>query len=456
MPLVRPEGPRRLGLTRRGTFGRKSPKAAAPHARPSHRSAGVGYTPFPEVAVQQTNEALPREILDSGTKLLVDLCSISSASGDVAGVRAVAERIAAELARCGLTAEVVSEPDEDGNPLPLLVARGPGVGEHPLLLVGHLDTVLEAVPPRIEDGVLWATGALDMKGGIAMLIAALDLLAQRGQTPPADIMLVCVPDEEVGGTISERAVRRWGQGARALLVIEPGESRGDAETLVAGRRGLFEWKLEVTGRAAHSGLAYWQGRSAVGAAADWAAQAQRMSETGPGVTVNVARLVGGDTDFVNGLAANHALLGTSRRRNVVSDRAIAEGEARFLTAADGLRILGRLQRLTESTATTHDLRMTFSQGMSVPPVDPNGPGAPVVQRVMQLAAERGWRLEVEDDRGGISFPNYVADPARVAIVDGLGPVGDGMHTREEHLSLRSFERRIVLLADLLASLAPRD
>ncbi|MDD5562613.1 MAG: M20/M25/M40 family metallo-hydrolase [Thermoanaerobaculaceae bacterium] len=404
----------------------------------------------------QTNEALPREILDSGTKLLLDLCSISSASGDVAGVRAVADRIATELARCGLAAEVASESDDEGNPLPLLVARGPEAGEHPLLLVGHLDTVLDAVPPRIEDGRLWATGALDMKGGLAMLVAALDLLASRGERPPADLMLVGVPDEEVGGTISERAVRRWGQGARVLLVIEPGERRGDAETLVAGRRGLFEWKIEVSGRAAHSGLAYWQGRSALGAAADWTAQAQRMSETGAGVTVNAARLVGGDTDFVDGLATNHALLGTSRRRNVVSDRAIAEGEARFLSAADGLRILGRLQRLTESTAATHDVRMTFSQGMSVPPVDPNGPGAPVVRRVMQLAADRGWRLEVEDDRGGISFPNYVADPAKVAIVDGLGPVGDGMHTREEHLDMRSFERRIVLLADLLASLAHRD
>ena len=405
--------------------------------------------------MQQTNGALPREILESGTKLLVELCSISSASGDLAGVRAVAERIAAELARRGLAVEVASEPDDEGNALPLLVARGPAASDHPLLLVGHLDTVLDAVPPRLEDDALWATGALDMKGGLVMLVAALDLLAHRGEAPPADLMLVGVPDEEVGGTISERAVRRWGQGARTLLVIEPGEARGDGETLVAGRRGLFEWKLEVTGRSAHSGLAYWQGRSALGAAADWAAQAQRMSETGRGVTVNTARLVAGDSDFVDGLAANHALLGTSRRRNVVSDRAVAEGEARFLSAADGLRILGRLQRLAESTAETHDVRMTFSQGMSVPPVDPNGPGAAVVQRVIQLAADRGWRLEVEDDRGGISFPNYVADPARVAIVDGLGPVGDGMHTREEHLDLRSFERRIVLLADLLAALAPR-
>ncbi len=402
----------------------------------------------------QRDATLPREILDSATNLLVDLCSMSSASSDASGVRAVAERMAAELRRCGLAAEILDETDGAGTVLPMLVASGAEAGEHPLVLVGHLDTVLDAVPPRIAEGRLLATGALDMKGGLAMLVGALDLLSQRGEKPPQDLVLVCVPDEEASGEVSERAVRRWAEGARALLVIEPGEARCDGETLVGGRRGLFEWTLEVTGRAAHSGLGYWKGRSALAAAADWAAQAERMSETGSGVTVNVARLVAGDADFVNGIALYHALLGTSRRRNIVSDRAIAEGEARFLTAADGLRILGRLQRLAENTAAAHDVRMTFAQGMHVPPVDPHGPGAAIVGRVAKLAAQRGWRLEVEEDRGGISFPNYVADPARLAIVDGLGPVGDGMHTREEYLDLHSFERRIVLLADVLASLAP--
>jgi len=402
--------------------------------------------------VPANTEALPRQILDNTTRLLVELCEISSASGDLAGIRKLAERVAAELSRHGLAAQVGSEDDGDGNAQPVLIACGPEAGKNYLLLVGHMDTVLDAVPPRIEGDRLWATGALDMKGGLAMLVGALELLAARGQKYPPDLLLVAVPDEEVSGTISERAVRRWGEDARALLVIEPGEGRGDAETLVAGRRGMFEWKLDVAGRAAHSGLAYWQGRSALAAAADWAAQAQRMSEPGPGVTVNVARLVAGDTDFVNGLAANFALLGTSRRRNVISDRAVAEGEARFLSPAEGERVLERLQKLTETLASYYDVKMALIRGMSVPPVDPHGPGAPIVQRVVGLAAARGWQLEVEDDRGGISFPNYVAEPTRVPIVDGLGPVGDGMHTRDEYVSLRSFERRIVLLADLLATL----
>jgi glutamate carboxypeptidase len=402
--------------------------------------------------VRKRAEALPREILEGATKLLVELCTISSASGDQEGIRQVAARLAAELGKRGLSANVGSENDEDNKPQPVLVACGPKAGEKFLLLVGHMDTVLDAAPPRIDGGRLFATGALDMKGGLAMLVGALDLLAHRGQEAPADLMLVAVPDEEVGGTIAERAVRRWAQDARALLVIEPGEARDGGETLVAGRRGLFEWRLEVTGRAAHSGLAYWQGRSALAAAADWAAQAQRMSETGPGPTVNVARLVAGDSDFVNGLGTHFALLGTSRRRNVISDRALAEGEVRFLSPADGDRILERLERLTETLAAHYDVKMIFARGTGVPPVDPHGPGAPIVERVVGLAAARGWQLEVEEDRGGISFPNYVADPSNVAIVDGLGPVGDGMHTREEYLDLASFERRIVLFADLLASL----
>jgi len=395
---------------------------------------------------------LPGEILESATKLLVDLCTMSSASGDHEGIRQVASRVAAELARRGLSAEVGTESDENNEQQPVLIACGPKAGDHYLLLVGHMDTVLDAAPPRIEGGRLIATGALDMKGGLAMFVGALDLLAHRGQQPPADLMLVAVPDEEVGGAIAERAVRRWAADARVLLVIEPGEARNGGETLVAGRRGLLEWRLDVTGRASHSGLAYWQGRSALAAAADWSAQAQRMSEPGPGPTVNVARMVGGDTDFVNGLAAHFALLGTSRRRNVISERALAEGEVRFISPADGERIVDRLERLTETLAEHYDVKMILARGISVPPVDPHGPGAPIVERVVGLAAARGWQLEVEEDRGGISFPNYVPDPSKVPIVDGLGPVGDGMHTREEYLDLASFERRIVLLADLLATL----
>ena len=90
-------------------------------------------------------------------------------------------------------------------------------------MIGHLDTVLPAVRRRAGSMIgSQGTGALDMKGGFAALVGALGLLRRRGSSLPADLMVVAVPDEEIGGPISEAAVRRWGEGARAVLVLEPG------------------------------------------------------------------------------------------------------------------------------------------------------------------------------------------------------------------------------------------
>jgi glutamate carboxypeptidase len=236
------------------------------------------------------------------------------------------------------------------------------------------------------------------------------------------------------------------------LVIEPGERRGDSETLVAGRRGLTEWRLEITGTPSHSGLAFWQGRSALVAAADWAVKARALAAPGQGPTVNVARVIAGTADFVDNRQVGLELLGTSRQRNVVPERAVVEGEVRFLSRADRDRSLAALTDLAAEVAAAHGVTAAFTPGTSVPPVDPHGPGAPLVDRVVQLAGRAGLSLEVETDRGGISFPNYLADPGAVAVVDGLGPVGDGMHTRDEYLDLRSLDRRVVLLADLLETL----
>jgi glutamate carboxypeptidase len=384
--------------------------------------------------------------------LLQELCAISSASGDLDGLGSFAARLASELAACGLRTEVRREANGRGGTEPVLVAGAVDVERDALLLVGHLDTVLPAVPPRRDGDVLLGTGALDMKGGLVTLVCALRLLRERGVPLPAGLVFVGVPDEEASGAVGERVVRAWGVRSRAMLVLEPGEARAEGETIVAGRRGLTEWRLEVRGTAAHSGLAYWEGRSALAAAAEWCARAQKLSRRGPGATVNVARLVAGDADFVLALAEHHELLGTSRRRNVIPDHAVAEGEVRFLSARDRDTTLRRLRALATRVAGSLGVGAEITLGSTVPPVSPGGAGAPLVRRAVELAAARGWNLVVEEDRGGISFPNYLQDPGRLAILDGLGPVGEGMHTRDERLDLRSLERRVMLLADLLATL----
>jgi acetylornithine deacetylase/succinyl-diaminopimelate desuccinylase-like protein len=452
---------------------------------------------------------LPPDLLASTVTLLEELTAISSPSGDAAGLGQMAARLAAELAARGLTAEVRQGMGGGGEAaraeLPVVIARGPAAlrsaGPGHLLVLGHFDTVLPAAPPRRSGERLFATGAVDMKGGLAALAGALDLLARRGTAPPGDLLVVAVPDEEVGGELSRAAVTRWGAAARALWVLEPGEpgSAPGAETLVGGRRGIFGWRLEVRGRAAHSGLHLADGRSALLAAARWclaatggdrvtlsaaddaASSALAQTAASPAAatssdaggrahsggtarerdsstpmaahagrtTVNVGRLVAGDTSFVTGLATAHAWLGTERQLNVVPDLAIVEGEARFATAGAGEEIARRLARLAAEVAAATGTSLGFTPGALIPPVDPRGPQRAWCERAVALAAARGWRLEIEEERGGISFPNFLPDPGRLPVLDGLGPIGGGMHTRDEHVDLISLARRIVLLADLL-------
>ena len=398
--------------------------------------------------------ALPEAIFRGTLDFLRELTATSSPSGDPAGLHRVAQRLASALGERGLATEIREEvsPEMEGARLPVLHAQGPDTSRGHLLLIGHLDTVLPAAEPRIEGNRLFATGAIDMKGGLATLVGALDLLRYRGQALPPDLLLVVVPDEEVGGALSNSAVRRWGESARALWVLEPGEpGEEESETIVAGRRGMFQWRLDARGQAAHSGLHYWEGRSALAAAARWAVKAEALSRQDGGPTINVGRLVAGDATLVDDLAASASLLGTERQLNVVPDRAVAEGETRFLRAMESEELARILKALARDVAAETGTSVTFSTSQYIPPVDPYGPQTAWTRRAVDLAADRGWTLEIETERGGISFPNFLPDPRKIPVLDGLGPVGGGMHTREEYVDLRSLARRIVLLADLLAA-----
>ncbi len=418
---------------------------------------------------------LPPDLFERTLAALVELTAISSASGEPAGLNAMAAHLAAQLEARGLRAEVRQTP-AGGATLPVLYARGaavpaisgalPGDGTGngaagggapaapPLLLIGHMDTVLPAAAARREGGRLIATGAIDMKGGLAMLLGALDLLARRGLAPPADLLLAVVPDEEVGGELSRSTVAACGAAARALWVLEPGEpgSAPGIETAVGGRRGMFNWRLQAQGRAAHSGLHFAAGRSALLAAARWStATAELPAPAAQAPTINVGRLVAGDSSFVDNLPSTYAFVGTERQLNVVPDRAVVEGEARFTRAADAESVTDALTGLAAEISSQTGTHLHFTRGATVPPVDPHGPQRALLARAVALAAARGWRLEVEEERGGISFPNFLPDPGRLPVLDGLGPVGGGMHTRDEYVDLTSLKRRIVLLADLLAA-----
>lgn len=392
------------------------------------------------------------DVLDGAAALLEDLCAISTATGDADGLRLCARRLGRDLVDLGFHVEIENHLNVEGVAQPVLVANTNPANERHVLLIGHLDTVLPATKPdRLDDRIV-GTGALDMKGGFAALVGALRLRWARGQETPKGLTLIAVPDEEIGGPISESAVRRWGANSRAVLVLEPGQQNAGGETIVTGRRGLSVWRLDARGRAAHSGLAFADGRSALAAAASWTAGAQAISENNGGPIVNVGRIIGGDSEFVQDLGEEHRFVGTSQRLNVVADRCLVEGEARYLTLADRDRVLVRLRQLADRTAERWGVKIDLEVVDEILPMPPSDSGAELARMLVEAAENDGWSLETETDRGGVSFPNFLPDPSAVLVIDGLGPVGDGMHTREEWVSLASLDRRIRLIAHLLETL----
>ena len=387
------------------------------------------------------------QALDRALGLLHELTAISSASGDVSGIREALDHLARSLTAYGWD----TRQDEDalGRPgAPVLLAGDLGA-DRPLLLAGHIDTVLPACEPRRIGDRLVATGAIDMKGGLALLAGALAELETRGSAAPSGRLLAVVPDEEIGGPISARTMERLGAHARALWVLEPGGIDGEAETLVLGRWGLNSFSLRLEGKSAHAGNAPEAGRSALMAAADWSQRASQTVRAQTGAIVNLGRLVAGDTSFVEQLDRHAAMLGTARQVNIVPDCAVLDGEIRFLEAETGAAMIKTLQTLADEVAAEHEVIPRFRAEAPLRPLTPTPERLDYGRRAIELASRRGLALRMEKTRGGISFPNFLPEGAAIPVLDGLGPVGDGMHTREEWLSIPSLERRIMLLADLL-------
>ncbi len=123
--------------------------------------------------------------------------------------RACIEHLRGLLEAAGVSCQVLG----DDPARPNLVARLAGRGEAPpLLLQGHVDVVTTAKqawthPPfsgELVDGFVWGRGALDMKGGVAMMVSALLRCVTEDSPPAGDLVLACLADEEAGGAFGAK------------------------------------------------------------------------------------------------------------------------------------------------------------------------------------------------------------------------------------------------------------
>ncbi len=304
-------------------------------------------------------------------------------------------------------------------------------GRKPLLLLGHIDTVwphgtLRTMPFRVGRERISGPGVLDMKGGVAMAFAALRLLTEA-ELRHRPVTLLLHGDEEVGSPESRRVTEQVARRCEAVYVLEPAQGADGAYK--TARKGVGQYRLTIRGVAAHSGVDFDAGHSAI---------------------LELARqltAVAGLTDLARGLTVNPGVIGGGTLPNVVAAEAWAEIDVRIARAADTARLERQFARLRP---VDHACSLEVSGGMNRPPMERTRAIGALFARAREHAAALGFPLE-EAATGGGSDGNLTA-ALGIPTLDGMGAVGAGAHAPHEHLLRRHLAPRTALLAAMCMDL----
>jgi glutamate carboxypeptidase len=295
------------------------------------------------------------------------------------------------------------------------------------MLLGHLDTVwpvgtLKTMACRVSEGRLWGPGTLDMKAGVAMAFTAVELLTEAGVLN-REIVLLLNGDEEVGSPASRPTTERLAAECGRVYVLEPAQGLA----YKTARKGTGNWRIDVTGVAAHAGVDFEKGASAV-------LELARVIEK-----------VSGWTDLKRGVTVSVGLAGGGSKSNVIPAEAWAEVDGRIARKADGARLERRFAGLK---AVDKRCKLAISGGINRPPMERTRANARLYFEARDLAAELGFAL-AEASTGGASDGNFTS-ALGIPTLDGMGAVGEGAHARHESVVVEHLGPRTALLAGLLA------
>lgn len=298
----------------------------------------------------------------------------------------------------------------------------------PLLLLGHLDTVwelgtIQGMPYRQQGNRISGPGILDMKAGVVMGFTAIQILRQL-KVLSHPVKLLLHSDEEIGSPVSRALTEKIARQCSAVYVLEPAQGRQGA--CKTARKGVSHYRLEVSGVAAHSGVDFSAGHSAI---LELARQIVRIH---------------GFTDFAAGITVNAGVIGGGTVRNVVAANAWAEIDVRAATLRGAARIDRALRGLR---AVDRSCKLRISGGVNRPPMERTKGTAALFRRARHLASVLGFALE-ETSTGGGSDGNFTS-ALGVPTLDGIGAVGAGAHAPDEHILAQHLAPRTALLAAMM-------
>jgi len=304
-----------------------------------------------------------------------------------------------------------------------------------ILLTGHMDTVFPADHAfqqitEVEDGVLNGPGLADMKGGISVMLGALQLLEQSEYASRIGYDVMINSDEEVGSGSSASLIEQLAKGKTAALTYEPALPDG---TLAGERGGSGNFSIIFSGKSAHAGRNPDEGRNALVAAADMALRLKALHREG--LSVNPAKIDGGGP---NNAVPDHAILRVNFRPKKLADQAEAQSA---------------LDRLVTDIAKAHDLGVHCHGGFGRPPK----PIDPQAQKLFGLVKQCGAELGLDINwrgTGGVCDGNNIA-ACGIPVVDTMGVRGGAIHSSDEFLITESLVERTQLSALTIMRIAKK-
>ena len=302
--------------------------------------------------------------------------------------------------------------------------------ERPVMILGHLDTVwnrgtIAHMPWKMTRERIAGPGVLDMKAGVVMALTAIEIV-QSLRLLRRPVILLMHGDEEIGSPASRSVTESVARRCSAVYVIEP--AQGEAGAYKTARKGTGGYRLEVHGVAAHSGVDFERGHSAVLELARQIEAIRKFSDPRRGITVNPG-VIGGGT-----------------RSNVIAAEAWVEIDVRISRAKDAAPLDRKFRGLKPRDKFC---RLDLTGGLNRLPMERTPGTVALFRRVQRLGAQIGLDLD-EAATGGASDGNFTS-ALGIPTLDGMGAVGSGAHAAHEHLLRKHLAPRTALLAAMLIS-----
>jgi glutamate carboxypeptidase len=396
--------------------------------------------------------------------LLVKLVNINSGTMNLAGVVAVKDVIAPQIEALGFKVQWMPMESLDGR-------AGDLVAEHPcpagtgkcgkrILLIGHMDTVFElsssfqkySIVPGTNGNVATGPGVNDMKGGLVVMLVALDAMKAAGVLDNAEIKIVLSGDEERHGepvSVSRKDMIDAAKKSNVALEFEAGGIVNGKEVQSISRRSAGTWRVETTGRTGHSSQVFSE-RMGDGAVYELVRilEAFRRELREPGLTYNVGLVLGGATATMNANGTGGEAAGKS---NVIPPVALALGDIRTLDNEQTTRVQAKMRAIVADHLAKTGAVITFEEGY--PAMAPTEAGHALVKQLNEVNATLGLpgMEEMDPMARGAGDIAFVA-PYVPGLV-GTGVMGEGAHAEGETVFLDSIPRQAKRMALLMYRLS---